>query len=74
MIDQGIAYCVDDGLVQLGILAAERELHALVHFLGYVTRETRHPLKGGADGHHAHRHRHLLQLAGDLVHMGQQSG
>ncbi len=73
-VHEWIGDLLNDVLVELGLLAADDEFDLLAGLAGHVPDEATHLLEGGADGHHAHRHRGFLDVADDLGDLRDVSG
>ena len=70
-VDQRVRQLLDQVAIQLRVLAAQDELHLLVLQRRNIANDARHLLEGGANRHHAQRHRRALQLAGDAAELGE---
>jgi hypothetical protein len=69
-VDERIADLLDDGAVELGVLAAGGEGDLLAEVAGEIAGEALHFLEGGLDRDHAQRHGGVLQFLGDATELG----
>ena len=70
-VHERIAEHVDDGAVELGVLAGQHQLHLLAELRGQVADEAREAQEDGLDGDHPHPHHQRLQrlgAAGQILH------
>lgn len=58
-----VAELFEDRLVDLGLLARDREIDLLAKLLAHITHETRETIKREADRQHANSEHALLELA-----------
>ena len=58
-----VAELFEDRLVDLGLLARDREIDLLAKLLAHITHETRETIKREADWQHANSEHALLELA-----------
>ena len=70
-VNQRIADGFDHIAIQLGFATLLDQVDFLAGFFGDIAHQARHFLEDALDRHHPHRHRQILEAAGDLSEMGQ---
>ena len=66
---EGIANAVHDGLVDLRVLADQRQSGAFVQFLAHIADDPLHLLEGRQHRHHPQGHGNILQLVSQLAQL-----